>query len=87
MHLKVGQKFEVSYVFWNIWDYVFWRDQAMIGIAAHLTGGAMGLILGITLFRKKRHWAAEQIRLDELALKDDESGLSKFSAIDAMPAG
>jgi membrane associated rhomboid family serine protease len=73
------------YVFWNLWDYHFWRDWSYVDYAAHLAGAAMGLILGVTLFREKRHWVAEHLVVDEPALKDDETWLSKFSAIGATP--
>lgn len=73
------------WVFWNIWDYVFWRDVSGIGFAAHLAGAAVGLILGVTLFRGKRHWVAEHLVVDEPSLRDDESWLTKFNAIAATP--
>lgn len=74
------------YVFWNLWDIHFWRDWSSVNYAAHLTGAAMGLILGLTLFREKRHWVTEQIVVDETTLKDDEeSWLSKFNVLAATP--
>ncbi len=73
------------YVFWNIWDYLFWRDWAAIGFAAHLAGAAMGLLIGVTLFREKRRWVAERLVPDDLTLRDEESWLYKFNAIGAAP--
>jgi len=74
------------YVFWNLWDNHFWRDWSNVNYAAHLTGAAMGLILGLTLFREKRHWVAEHLVADEPTLKDDnESWLYKFNVIGATP--
>ena len=74
------------YVFWNLWDIHFSRGWSNVNYAAHLTGAVMGLILGLALFRKKRHWVTEQIVLDEPTLKDDdESWLSKLNAIGAAP--
>ena len=74
------------YVFWNLWDNHFWRDWSSTNYAAHLTGAAMGLILGLTLFREKRHWVAEQLVPDETTLKDDdESWLYKFNVLGATP--
>ena len=32
-----------------------------MNFAAHLTGAVMGLILGVTLFRKKRHWVRNRL--------------------------
>ena len=76
----------VWYVFWNLWNIHFWRDWSNVNYAAHLTGAAMGLILGLTLFRKKRHWVTEQLVVDETTLKDDdESWLSKLNAFGAAP--
>jgi len=75
----------VWWVFWNIWDYVYLRDSAKIGFAAHLAGAAMGLIIGLSLFREKRHWVAEHMVSDELTLRDEESWLSKYNAIVSAP--
>jgi membrane associated rhomboid family serine protease len=73
------------YVFWNIWDYLFWRDWVPIGFAAHLAGAAMGLILGITLFRQKRHWVHDHLVPDEPTINDEESWLYKFNVMAATP--
>lgn len=74
------------YVFWNLWDIHFWRDWSNVNYAAHLTGAAMGLIIGVLIFRKKRHWVTEQIVVDEPTLSDDdESWLSKLNAYGAAP--
>jgi len=73
------------YVFWNLWDYHFWRDWSHINYAAHLSGAAMGLLLGVTLFRDKRHWVDEQLIPDERTINDEESWLYKFSVIGATP--
>ena len=47
---------------------------------AHLAGAALGLGLGITLFRRKRHWAQELV-VEEVDFTKQESVLTKFSAI------
>ncbi len=73
------------YVFWNIWDYIFWREWIAVGFAAHLAGAAMGLMLGLALFRGKRHWVQEQLIPDDPTLKDDESWFAQFNAIAAAP--
>ena len=76
----------VWYVFWDLWANHFSRDWSNVNYAAHITGAAMGLILGVTLFREKRHWVTEQIVVDEPSLKDDdESWLNKLNAIGAAP--
>ena len=74
------------YVGWNIVDYLTLRDWIPIGYAAHLAGAAVGLALGATLFRNKRHWAAEQLVADERALTDeDEPWFTQLNAIAAVP--
>jgi len=45
------------YVGWNIYDYYFIDDADNTNYIAHLGGAAVGLIMGVTLFREKRHWA------------------------------
>jgi membrane associated rhomboid family serine protease len=37
------------------------REPTNVNFVAHLAGAAMGLILGMTLFRSKRHWARELV--------------------------
>ena len=74
------------YVFWDLWNNHFWREWSNTNYAAHITGAAMGLILGLTLFREKRHWVAEHLVVDEPALKDDnQSWLYKFNILAATP--
>jgi len=73
------------YVFWNLWDYHFLRYYSSVSFVGHLCGAATGLILGLALFREKRHWVAEQIVVDELTLTEDESWFSKFNAMAAAP--
>jgi len=74
------------YVFWNLWDNHFLREWSNINYAVHLTGAAMGLILGLTLFREKRHWVSEHLVVDEPTLKDDEeSWFYKFNILAATP--
>jgi hypothetical protein len=73
------------YVFWDLWNHHFWRQWSSVGYAAHLAGAALGLILGITVFRRKRHWVAEQLVLDEPRLVDEESWFTKFNTLGATP--
>ena len=76
----------IWYVFWDLWANHFSRDWSNVNYAAHLTGAAMGLILGLTLFREKRHWVTEHLVVDEPTLKDDnESWLYKFNVLAATP--
>lgn len=73
------------YVGWNIFDYVYYRDWSPINYAGHLSGAAAGLILGLALFRGRRHWAAENLVADERSLTEEEPWLSKLNAIAATP--
>ena len=74
------------YVFWNLWDNHFWSEWSNTNYAAHLTGAATGLMLGLTLFREKRHWVTEQLVVNETTLKDDEeSWFYKFNVLAATP--
>jgi len=44
------------YIGWNIYDYATMADSD-INYIAHLGGAAVGLTMGLTVFREKRHWA------------------------------
>lgn len=60
------------------------QDQSHVNYIAHLSGAAAGFLLGITLFRGKRHWAEELVE-EKVDLTQDESGLSKMNALLAAP--
>jgi len=75
----------VWYVFWNVWDHHFFRAWSNINYVAHLTGAVTGVLLGMTVFRQKRHWVREQLVIDEPTLKDEESWLYKLNAMSATP--
>ena len=76
----------IWYVFWDLLSNHFWREWSNTNYAAHLTGAAMGLFLGLTLFREKRHWVTQHLVVDETTLKDDhDSWLYKFNILAATP--
>jgi membrane associated rhomboid family serine protease len=73
------------YVVWNVMDHLYLRDWSHINYVAHLGGALVALVLSITLFRGKRHWADDLI-LDERAIKDiDERWITKFRQYTAAP--
>lgn len=73
------------YVGWNLSDYFFYRDWSGIGYSAHLAGAVMGFLLGITVFRHRRHWVEEHLIADERDPHEDQSWLSKLNAIGNVP--
>lgn len=48
------------------------REPTNVNFVAHLAGAAVGLMLGVTLFRKKRHWAQDLV--DEVRDPHRETG-------------
>jgi len=75
----------VWYVMWDLIDYMFLRDFVPVAFAAHLAGAAVGLIVGITVFRAKRHWVAENLIPDERPLTEEEPWLAKMNTYAMMP--
>jgi len=75
----------VWYVMWDLIDYMFLRDFVPVAFAAHLAGAAVGLIAGITVFRSKRHWVAENLITDERPLTEEEPWLAKMNSYAMMP--
>ena len=73
------------YVFWNLWNQHFWGNVSHVNYVAHLAGAVVGLVLGLTVFRSKRHWAQQHIVRDEPTLKDEESWLYKLNTFAATP--
>jgi len=73
------------YVFWDLWSNHFYGQFSNVNYVAHLCGAAFGLMLGITVFRHKRHWAQKHIVRDEPTLKDEESWLYKLNTYAATP--
>lgn len=55
-----------------------------VNYIAHLSGAASGFLLGVGLFRAKRHWAQELIEEKE-SLSQDESPLRKLNAFTSAP--
>lgn len=51
---------------------------------AHLAGAASGFLLGVSMFRAKRHWAQELVE-EKVDLSQDESRWSKMNAFFAAP--
>ena len=47
----------VWYIGWDVYSQVSGDSSAGINLVAHLSGAAIGLTLGMLLFREKRHWA------------------------------
>jgi hypothetical protein len=73
------------YVGWDLLDYVYNRAWSSTNYAAHLLGAVMGLLLGVTVFRHKRHWAEEHLIADERAYNEDETWLYKLNALGSVP--
>jgi len=57
---------------------------SMVNYVAHISGVALGVLLGLLLFRKKRHWAKDLIT-DEADLTQDESWITKLGALLTAP--
>ena len=73
------------YVAWNVVDHIYWRDWSQVNYVAHLAGALVALVMAITIFRKKRHWA-DDLMLDERAIKDvDEKWITRFRQVTAAP--
>lgn len=49
------------YIGWDVYTELRGAADARINVIAHLSGAAIGFLLGFTLFRKKRHWAQELV--------------------------
>ena len=58
--------------------------QSTTNYIAHISGAVLGVLLGLLLFRQKRHWAKEFV-MDEADLTQDESWLAKLGALLAAP--
>lgn len=52
----------VWYIGWDVYSQVAGGSNAGINLVAHLSGAAIGLTLGMLLFREKRHWARGLVR-------------------------
>jgi len=52
--------FAVVYIGWDLYSQLQGTGGST-NLIAHLSGAMIGLLLGITLFRRKRHWAQELV--------------------------
>jgi membrane associated rhomboid family serine protease len=60
------------------------QQHSQINYIAHLSGALFGFLLGVTLFRGKRHWAQELVEEKE-DLTQEQSGWRKLNAFAAAP--
>ena len=49
------------YIGWDLYSELRGAGDPHVNVVAHLSGAAIGFLLGMTLFRKKRHWAQELV--------------------------
>lgn len=49
------------YVGWDLYAIFTTEGRGGVNLVAHLSGAALGLLLGTTFFRQKRHWAQELV--------------------------
>jgi TPR repeat protein/membrane associated rhomboid family serine protease len=63
---------------------VLGQQHSHVNYIAHLSGAAGGFLLGVTLFRAKRHWAQELVE-ERLSLTRDEGALRKLNAFTSAP--
>jgi len=82
----------IWYVGWNIYDYLVIGVVSGTNYIAHLGGAAVGLIMGVTLFREKRHWAQGLLpdkrhneRHQERFKEPDQSLLAMASRATSIP--
>jgi membrane associated rhomboid family serine protease len=69
------------------WDFYYQlaRVGGHVNFVAHLSGAAFGLLIGVTVFRKKRSWARELV-LEKPDLTQDEGWAAKINGIMVAPA-
>jgi membrane associated rhomboid family serine protease len=81
----------VWYIAINIYGVVYdWNGG--IGYGAHLSGAVLGLVLGLTAFRRHRHWSTEvdagKVQLNDPRtnwVEEDTRGLRFIEALSAVP--
>jgi membrane associated rhomboid family serine protease/TPR repeat protein len=73
----------VWYVGWNIYDHVTMAGSG-INYIAHLGGAAVGLMMGVSIFREKRHWA-EGLLPRERPISENKPLLARINEITAIP--
>lgn len=49
------------FIGWDLYTELTGAANPRVNVVAHLSGAAIGFLLGMTLFRKKRHWAQELV--------------------------
>jgi membrane associated rhomboid family serine protease len=49
------------FIGWDLYSELRGAPDTRVNVIAHLSGAAIGFVLGFTVFRKKRHWAQELI--------------------------
>jgi membrane associated rhomboid family serine protease len=49
------------YIGWDLYTELRGAPDTRVNVIAHLSGAAIGFLLGFTLFRRKRHWAQELV--------------------------
>ena len=49
------------YIGWDIYSLFTREGSTGVNLVAHVSGAAIGLLLGVTFFRRKRHWARELV--------------------------
>lgn len=49
------------YIGWDLYSELKGPADTRVNVIAHLSGAAIGFLIGFTLFRKKRHWAQELV--------------------------
>jgi len=74
----------IWYISWDMFDNVFMSNWSNTNYVAHLGGAVVGLLLGATLFRDKRHWADDLV-LDDPPPLEEESFWYKLHIIGTMP--
>lgn len=52
------------YIGWDLYTELRGAADTRVNVIAHLSGAAIGFLLGFTLFRQKRHWAQELLEED-----------------------
>lgn len=71
------------YVGWNIYDHLT-VSESQINYIAHLGGAAVGLGMGMTIFREKRAWA-EGLMTTEKPITEKKSLYAVASQISSIP--
>jgi len=49
------------YIGWDVYALFTREGSTGVNLVAHLSGAAIGFLLGVTFFRQKRHWAQELV--------------------------